>query len=113
LRGAYGATTADFDLDGDFDIAAVVFYPGYADDPTESFVYLENTGDLQFSPFTFASQGDGRWMVIDSGDLDADGDAESGMCGSRSPTNEPSMRPVQRCWLQQSPSFIVLENTTR
>lgn len=113
LRGAYGATTADFDHDGDLDIAAIAFYPGYADTPGEGFVYLENTGGFQFSPFTFASQGDGRWMVIDSGDLDRDGDADL-VIGSFVGLLEPHIPDArQRRWLEQSPSFLVLENTTR
>lgn len=113
LRGAYGATPADFDLDGDLDIAAVAFYPGYADDSDEGFVYLENTGAFQFAPSTFSAQGDGRWMVIDSGDLDADGDADL-MLGAFVGLLEPHIPDaLQRRWLKQSPSFVVLENTTR
>lgn len=113
LRGAYGATTADFDHDGDLDIAAVAFYPGYSDAPGEGFVYLENTGDLRFLPYTFASQDDGRWMVVDRGDVDGDGDADL-VLGSFVGLLEPHIPDaVQRRWLEQSPSFLVLENTTR
>ena len=49
LNGAYKAIPRDYDLDGDLDIAAIAFFPDYLHYPEESFVYLENNGNLNFT----------------------------------------------------------------
>jgi len=40
LNGAFKCVAADFDGDGDLDIAAISFFPDYDKSPEESFVYL-------------------------------------------------------------------------
>src|SRR5213594_2383793 len=75
LHGAYGARAMDFDLDGDLDIAAISYFPDYANSPEESFVYLENRGNFEFKASTIPQHADGRWITIDAGDLDGDDDA--------------------------------------
>lgn len=72
MYGAFGARAADFDNDGDLDIAAIAFYPDFAADRPESFVYLENTGELRFEAYSTEALNRGRWMTIDAGDLDGD-----------------------------------------
>ncbi|MBR9777724.1 MAG: VCBS repeat-containing protein [Cytophagales bacterium] len=76
LNGAYKAIPSDFDNDGDIDIAAISFFPDYENSPEESFVYLENKGDMNFDAFTFSGSADGRWMAMDAGDMDGDGDLD-------------------------------------
>ena len=44
MYGAFGARAADFDNDGDLDIAAISFYPDFEIEKRESFVYLQNNG---------------------------------------------------------------------
>src|SRR5690606_21030455 len=63
-NGAYKAIARDFDLDGDLDISAISFFPDYAHNPKESFLYLENKGDLNFC--TYLSQRADRvlWMLM-------------------------------------------------
>ena len=73
----YGATqtvTRDFDQDGDLDIAAIAQFPDFSQHPNQSFVFLENTGGLTFKPQTFPMANRGRWLLIDAGDVDQDGD---------------------------------------
>lgn len=76
MNGAYKAMVHDYDLDGDLDLAAISFFPDYSRYPEKSFVYLENTGYMQFKDHSFAESSNGRWMVMDAGDMDADGDID-------------------------------------
>jgi hypothetical protein len=76
LNGAYKVIPADYDGDGDIDMAAISFFPDYENSPEESFVYLENRGDMNFDASTFPGSSDGRWMAMDAGDMDGDGDLD-------------------------------------
>ena len=76
MYGAHFAKAADFDGDGDLDIAASAFFPDFASDKPEQFVYLQNMGELNFQPFTHSATYDGRFMTLDVGDIDLDGDPD-------------------------------------
>ncbi len=76
LNGAYGIEVRDFDLDGDPDIAAVSFFPDFNSRPGEAFVFFRNTGKLEFEACTIPEAKLSRWMLIDAGDVDADGDQD-------------------------------------
>jgi hypothetical protein len=76
MPGAYKATVRDFDKDGDVDIAAVSFFPDFANQPEGGFVYLENISEydrLIFAPSAVEASKDGRWITMMSGDFDTDG----------------------------------------
>lgn len=73
MNGAYKALARDFDLDGDLDIAATAFYVDYFEKTPKDFVYLENTGK-GFTPKTLNIRKYGRWLAMDTGDIDGDGD---------------------------------------
>jgi len=113
LNGAYKAIAEDFDLDGDLDIAAISFFPDYYSYPEESFVYLENEGNLTFTAYSFPEATDGRWIVMDAGDIDSDGDIDIALGSFVSFLAEGDTTGLGEKWFATGPSAILLENTIR
>ena len=111
LQGAYQAIPKDFDQDGDLDIAAISFFPDFQHHPEESFVFLENKGDWQFKAQTFPQNNLGRWLVMDSGDLDKDGDLDI-LLGALTFEVIPDLGLVDQ-WVEKGIPFVLLENLTR
>jgi hypothetical protein len=114
MHGAYGARAMDFDLDGDLDIAAISYFPDYLGSPEESFVYLENLGNFQFKASSIPQHADGRWITIDAGDLDGDGDPDI-VLGSLvlGPTSIPIPAKILDGWKSNAPAILFLENTAK
>lgn len=73
LYGCSEARAVDFDLDGDLDIAAIAFYEDQAGSPDESFVYLQNDGQLNFTAHYMNETSCGKWLAMDVGDFNQDG----------------------------------------
>ena len=111
LYGAYKAFPADFDQDGDLDIAAISFFPDFENQPERSFVYLENQGDGQLLERTFPEVTLGRWITMDAGDIDLDGDLDI-LLGSLAFEVVPPVGLLDK-WVQAGIPFIVLENTLK
>lgn len=76
MNGAFKALAEDFDEDGDLDIVAIAAFADFGRRPEEGFVYLENQGDFQFDAYSIPEVGEGRWLTMDVGDLDGDGDKD-------------------------------------
>lgn len=110
LNGAYKAIPYDFDGDGDLDIAAISFFPDYANSPEESFVYLENKGDMKFEASTFAESADGRWVAMDIGDVDGDGDMDL-ILGSM--IFGTDYTDYFNTWSKNGIPYLILENNTK
>ena len=75
LYGASKAIARDFDNDGDLDIAASAFYHN-DDNPEHSFIYLLNSGSLDFTAYATPEASLGKWLTMDVGDYDRDGDLD-------------------------------------
>jgi len=109
INGCFKALARDYDNDGDLDIATISFFADYKNEPEESFVYLKNTGSFKFKPYSFQESAIGRWLTMDAGDIDGDGDIDlvlgnffmgAGLVKSKND------------W-SKSPPFILLKNTGR
>jgi mono/diheme cytochrome c family protein len=108
MHGAYKALPGDFDQDGDVDLAAIAFFPDFSKALPTSFVYLENKGKMQYKGSTFPSANLGRWITMDSGDYDLDGD-EDLVLGSLAFEVIPDRGEVGK-WVERGVPFVVLEN---
>ena len=109
MHGAYGAAVKDFDKDGDLDIAAISFFPDFANDSTGGFRYFQNQGSQQFSSFTLPEAAWGRWIVIDSGDIEGDGDEDLILGSLAFEVTTPGS--FVEDWVARGIPFIVLKNT--
>jgi hypothetical protein len=112
LNGAYNAVPRDYDLDGDIDIAAISFFPDYANQPEESFVYLRNEGNFKFSAQTISDPLLGRWIVMDVADYDRDGDEDIAL-GSLAFEVVGDKRNLVDKWVKNGIPFIVLRNNAK
>lgn len=111
LPGAYKVLAEDFDQDGDRDLAAISFFPDFERQPRQGFVYFENLGADQFLPRGFPRATLGRWITLDAGDVDQDGDLDL-LLGSLAFEVVPDRGQVKG-WVDNGLGWMVLENTRR
>jgi hypothetical protein len=111
FNGAYGMKVRDFDQDGDWDLAAVSFYPDYKARPEEAFIYFEQTGKMEFKARTFPEYKLGRWMVMDAADIDHDGDQDI-LLGAFDVKNSDCSEATYDQWIKDDVPVLVLENQT-
>jgi len=111
MHGASKVRARDFDQDGDIDIIAASFFPDTRRGLDQSIVYLENEGNGTFSASHFEHAHRGRWMVMDAGDMDEDGDLDV-ILGSFTLTTRDIDQTVLNHWRKSRGHILVLENNT-
>lgn len=114
MNGAFRALARDFDGDGDLDLAAISFFADYERSPEESFVYLENRGKLTFTASSPRVATEGRWLTLDAGDLDGDGDLDL-VAGAfpDGPRGTPIPAVLEARWQTNRVAAVILRNQTR
>ena len=113
----YGATRVfaeDYDLDGDLDFAVMAFFPDFENAAEEGFVYFENQSSSQFlfETYTFPMAGSGRWLVMENGDYDQDGDIDILMGANPLSPGQENASIAQR-WNEHNLKLLLLENKAR
>lgn len=110
VYGAQKAIPADFDNDGDIDIASIAFYPDYEKHAEETFIYWENNGNSTYKRYTFSGFADGRWLTMDAGDMDGDGDKDIILGSALIPVGHVPELLINK-WQSSPVSVTILENT--
>ena len=110
MHGASQARAADFDNDGDLDIAAISFFPDFNKHPENGFVYLENE-DGHFSPFITPLASSGRWITMEIGDFDGDTDIDILLGALNFGDGVP--KALRKRWAADPTSLLLLSNSLK
>jgi hypothetical protein len=110
MDGASMARASDFDSDGDVDVAAISFFPDFKHSPENGFLYFENRGGV-LTPFQTPLAASGRWITMESTDIDDDGDTDLLLGALAFPAAVPES--LLKTWRENRISLLLLRNKTR
>ena len=111
VNGATRVVANDFDKDNDLDFAVIATFPDYEKYPEQAFVYLENTNSqkYEFTPYTFSGATSGRWLLMESGDVDNDGDVDILLTPYPIVFPQTPKKSIRK-WVDSKVDLMVLEN---
>lgn len=111
LNGATRVASYDFDQDGDIDFGLVSSFPDYERASEASFVYLENmdSKNFEFKTKTLTDPDAGRWFLMDTGDIDQDGDRDI-ILSSLTYTFSPTPEKLLKRWSETNVDLMILKN---
>jgi len=107
INGCTKFVTADFNGDGNLDIATTAFFADLKNNPAESCMYFEQDKPFSFKPHTIPVSRYGRWFSMDVGDYNNDGKPDI-ILGNYA-SGFVLQRSLVPFWDKNLP-FIVLEN---
>lgn len=97
----------DFSGNGKLDIAAISFFPDWDQMPRRDFLYFQNDGALNFTPYALEQQLKSRWLILEKADL-SDSGPEDLLLGSLMFQQSPSSVNTEP-WVP----FVILRNQNR
>ena len=111
LNGATRLIADDFDADGDIDFGLISTFPNYDRAPQLTFVYLENeeSDAYRFRSKILEHPNQGRWFLMDKGDVDADGDMDI-LLSSFTYVFTPVPENLSKQWAETNVDVLILEN---
>ncbi|MEP2280018.1 FG-GAP-like repeat-containing protein [Maribacter sp.] len=111
LNGATRVIANDFDKDGDVDFTLLATFPDYEKHPDYNIVYLknENSADYRFTSEHFADTKMGRWFLMDSADIDNDGDDDL-VLSALNYSFTPVPKYFNKAWKESYTDLLILEN---
>ena len=114
MNGATRVVAKDFDQDGDVDFGLLSTFPDYENPKESPFVYLENknAADFTFEDSSLEESNYARWLLMDTGDVDGDGD-EDIILSSFSYAFTPVPEEKTNFWREKGIDLLILENKTR
>jgi hypothetical protein len=115
-QGTYKTIVKDFNQDGDLDIASIGFF-AIATLPQESFLYLENQGNIKgkhnFKTYSFLEAVNNSYIVMDAEDIDNDGDIDLVLGSSMTLLSNSEKQRQFMKWKNQGGMIMILENTLK
>ena len=111
MHGTTRLVAEDFDGDKDIDFALLSSFPNYEKSPDLSFVYLENkdSKNFKFESFGLEEPSLGRWLLLDAGDIDNDGDQDI-VLSAFTYYFTPVPEHLNEKWRKSNTDLLVLEN---
>lgn len=107
MFGASKAIAGDFGGNGKLDIAAISFFPDWDQMPRRDFLYFQNDGALNFTPYALEQPLKSRWLILEKADL-SDNGREDLLLGSLMFQQSPSSVNTEP-WVP----FVILRNQNR
>lgn len=115
MPGVMRALPIDFEGDGDFDVAAISYYPEYVKDRRAGLMLFTNDGKNRFAATTIKEADAGRWITMDAADIDGDGDQDLAL-GSLMPGPAADFyipEDITAQWKELKRPILLIENLSR
>ncbi len=112
MHGASAVVAADFDLDGDVDLAALAHFPDFRQKNTENFLFFQNDGAGHFKPMGLPTPLNGRLLRLEKMDVDNDGDEDLMVGNYLDQLTKPGPDTYAQ-WQKEGRDCWFLENKTR
>ena len=114
MQGATKVLVNDFNNDGNPDLFCSAFFPNFENN--QSLIFFENTGasstNLDFKIQLIRGNDQGRWLVLDQGDIDNDGDIDL-ITGSFTFAASPVPPELEQRWIKNGVGAVIWENKTK